>query len=151
MQEMKRRRTGRSISRELQCNQQLAIAKRCRLHKLIRQRFAFCFAYPIDEDFSRSKDSANGLCVEGNQQVATVLSGVSYNEPAVATTILNGKNFVSNEINLNRGLYTSRSAIEEILLVGDNQSAVAEVDRTVHQQRENESEVKLSTIIRERA
>ncbi|KZV37955.1 trehalose-6-phosphate phosphatase family protein [Dorcoceras hygrometricum] len=29
MQEMKRRRTGRSISRELQCNQQLAIAKRC--------------------------------------------------------------------------------------------------------------------------
>ncbi|KZV34468.1 hypothetical protein F511_28015 [Dorcoceras hygrometricum] len=53
-------------------------------------------------------------------------------------TILNGKNFVSNGINLNRGLYTSRSAIEDILLVGDNQSAVAEVDRTVHQQRENE-------------
>ncbi|KZT76209.1 hypothetical protein F511_46765 [Dorcoceras hygrometricum] len=44
-----------------------------------------------------------------------------------------------------------RSAIEEILLDGENQSAVAEVNRTVHQQRENESEVKLSTIIRERA
>ncbi|KZV46139.1 hypothetical protein F511_13965 [Dorcoceras hygrometricum] len=39
----KRRRTGRSISRELQPggNLELAIAKRCRSNKLVRQRFAF--------------------------------------------------------------------------------------------------------------
>ncbi|KZV41518.1 hypothetical protein F511_34878 [Dorcoceras hygrometricum] len=37
-----------------------------------------------------------------------------------------------------QSLYTSRSAIEDRLLVGENQSAVAEVNRTVHQQRENE-------------
>ncbi|KZV32617.1 hypothetical protein F511_17043 [Dorcoceras hygrometricum] len=37
-----------------------------------------------------------------------------------------------------------KSAIEDILLVGDNQSAVAEVNRTVHQQRENESEASVT-------
>ncbi|KZV18556.1 protein kinase, core domain containing protein [Dorcoceras hygrometricum] len=42
------------ISRELQCNQQLvlvAIAKRCRLHKLIRQRFALALKIQ-QEDFA---------------------------------------------------------------------------------------------------
>ncbi|KZV54740.1 ABC transporter C family member 10-like [Dorcoceras hygrometricum] len=63
-------------------------------------------------------------------------------------TLLNGKKFVSNGINSNRGFIYFESAIEDVLttstlLVGDNQSAVAEVNRTVHQQRENESEVKL--------
>ncbi|KZV16983.1 hypothetical protein F511_28397 [Dorcoceras hygrometricum] len=42
----KRKRRRRGSSRKLQCNQQkllkIAIAKRCRLHKLIRQRFALC-------------------------------------------------------------------------------------------------------------
>ncbi|KZV22016.1 hypothetical protein F511_39572 [Dorcoceras hygrometricum] len=94
-------------------------------------------------------------CDDISSDVITISSWQSADEEKryreATSTYLNGKNVVSNGINLNRGLYTSRSAIEETLLVGDNQSAVAEVDRTVHQQRENESEVKLSTIIRERA
>ncbi|KZT76938.1 hypothetical protein F511_46037 [Dorcoceras hygrometricum] len=49
----KRRRIGSLSSRKLQCNQQmlLAIAKRCRLHKLIRQRFALAIKIQ-QEDFA---------------------------------------------------------------------------------------------------
>ncbi|KZV23015.1 hypothetical protein F511_10851 [Dorcoceras hygrometricum] len=69
--------------------------------------------------------------------------GHKYYSPSVLyRTSFEREEFFVQRDYLNRGLYTSRSAIEEVRLsVGDNQSAVAEVDRTMHQQRENESEV----------
>ncbi|KZV44294.1 hypothetical protein F511_42472 [Dorcoceras hygrometricum] len=70
-------------------------------------------------------------------------------------TLLNGKNLVSNGIYCTEAIYAKATPLKEVdewtKLVGDNQSAVAKVNRTVHQQRENESGVKLSITIRERA
>ncbi|KZV19397.1 asparaginyl-tRNA synthetase [Dorcoceras hygrometricum] len=78
---MKRRRRG--SSRKLQCNQQMlleiAIAKRCRLHKLVRQRFALALIF--SRKMLRWKYSADAKI----QQVAAVLPVESLFVSAVAT------------------------------------------------------------------
>ncbi|KZV48568.1 polyol transporter 5-like [Dorcoceras hygrometricum] len=107
-----------SYSRTSRWYLKLAIAKRCRLDKWIRQRFAFALRF---SRWFRAKNQQNTFERE---------------------------EFVSIDSNLNRGFIYEGNAIEE----DDDCSAVAvDVGCTVHQQRENESEAKLSTIILEKA
>ncbi|KZV54790.1 hypothetical protein F511_04412 [Dorcoceras hygrometricum] len=149
-----------------QSQESTAIAKRCRLHKLIRQRFALAL-----------KDSADALCVDIQQSQDTSWKHMfktswttrrkqqqhpveSLYEPAVAmNTVASFAYPVASSTQSSRKLWNPRhkkircsealqpgakayilreAPLKSRLLVGENQSAVADVNRTVHQQRENE-------------
>ncbi|KZV55560.1 HLH DNA-binding domain superfamily protein [Dorcoceras hygrometricum] len=172
----------------------LAIAKRCRLDKWIRQHFAF--ALKIQQMlFAMVIISSHKMMYQSRATVDPVAgySAIAYQStwnpdarkaevakncnqaqsiqssknPVAATTKRPAKEriqrtisvgalqntfereeFVSNGFNLNRGFIYEGNAVEE----DDDCSAVAvDVGCTVHQQRENEPEAKLSTIILEKA
>ncbi|KZV39454.1 hypothetical protein F511_37208 [Dorcoceras hygrometricum] len=87
----KRRRIGSLSSRKLQCNQQmlleLAIAKRCRLHKLIRQRFAHALKIQM-EDFALlfSADEATVHPVATQSIQSQEDSGEAFDDPVASNS-----------------------------------------------------------------